>query len=284
MLIGSFSHWRQKLDVNINVFEVLRSVWKMCNKKHIPRFSQIKLGYCTLSSDSLVGWIWWFERLSSKHSVSTSRHKLCRNVSQHDPESSRLFPRCRGALTPWWFIICYVTARGESISQWDSAAEVRTLVLFTLLFALRWRRITTGRFKIWIFHLTTFDSVWPSQSCRRSRWSLCLSGWVLKRLQVIFPHTNITEAPSVLSWRNIMSEVMTGRCFCARHTAGGAERTTWKSSCPWTVEHTLILYNTLWQDRLIGRAGVLLSEGRWFNSHRHTWMYELLLLWTYVAI
>lgn len=178
MLIGSFSHWRQKLDVNINVFEVLRSVWKMCNKKHIPRFSQIKLGYCTLSSDSLVGWIWWFERLSSKHSVSTSRHKLCRNVSQHDPESSRLFPRCRGALTPWWFIICYVTARGESISQWDSAAEVRTLVLFTLLFALRWRRITTGRFKIWIFHLTTFDSVWPSQSCRRSRWSLCLSGWV----------------------------------------------------------------------------------------------------------
>lgn len=159
----------------------------MCNKKHIPRFSQIKLGYCTLSSDSLVGWIWWFERLPSKHSVSTSRHKLCRNVSQHDPESSRLFPRCRGALTPWWFIICYVTARGESISQWDSAAEVRTLVLFTLLFALRWRRITTGRFKIWIFHLTTFDSVWPSQSCRRSRWSLCLSGWVLKRLQVFFP-------------------------------------------------------------------------------------------------
>lgn len=106
----------------------------------------------------------------------------------------------------------------------------------------------------------------------------------LKRLQVFFPHTNTTEAPSVLSWRNIMSEVMTGRCFCARHTAGGAERTTWKSSCPWTVEHTLILYNTLWQDRLTGRASVLLSEGRWFNSHRHTWMYELLLLWTYVAI
>lgn len=139
-------------------------------------------------------------------------------------------------LSSWSQNACFVHTAIRSAVAPNNDGEIQNT---DLSFNHFWFRSTFADDPVWVL----CSSRWNPASSHML--TACVS-W--KRLQVFFffPHANITEAPSALSWRNIMSEVMTGRCFCARHTAGGAERTTWKTSCPSTVENTHSYCSTLY--------------------------------------